>query len=381
MTIADNAALVDSVRALRPLVLEHADASEKARRVAAPVVDALTSAGVFHMLVPRALGGGEAKPLDLLGVLEELAAADASAAWVTMIGATSGLTSAYLAPDAAREIFGHGPGIFEAGVVAPRGAATPVDGGFRVNGRWPFASGCQLSQWIGLSCMTEKDGAPTVWYAMLPAAEVEIHNTWDVSGLRATGSHDVSAHDVFVPESRGFYFMTTRPRHPGPLYAFSMRGLLAAAVASVALGVGRGALDDLREFAGAKVPTGRMKPLAESAVTQTEYSQAEAALRSGRAFLVEAITAMWETLQRGDTVTDEQRALLRLACSAAVQGAVRAVDASYGLGGGSSIYAGSPLQRRFRDIHTITQHLMIGPASWEAAGRALLGLTVPPGFL
>ncbi|MEO8457823.1 MAG: acyl-CoA dehydrogenase family protein, partial [Chloroflexota bacterium] len=319
----DQGALLDSVRALRPLVLDHADASEKSRRMAMPVVEALRDAGVFRMLVPRGLGGREVHPLEFLSVLEELATADASAAWTAMIGSTSGLTCAFLDEAAAREILGDSPGLIGAGVVAPRGTATSVDGGFRVNGRWPFASGSLHSQWIGLSCVYEKDGAPTVLYATLPMSEVEVHDTWDVAGLRATGSVDVSAHDVFVPESRGFYFLATRPKHDGLLYAFSLRGLLAVAVASVALGVGRAALDDLRELAGEKTPTGRNKPLVEWAITQVKYAQAEAALRSGRAFLIESIESMWETLERGDKPTSEQAALIRLAATAATDGSVR----------------------------------------------------------
>lgn len=374
------APLMDAVRALRPLVLEHAEAGEKARRIAAPVLDALKSAGVFHMLVPHALGGGEVHPTEMLAILEELGAADASTSWIAMIGSSGAMTCAYLEDAAAREILGDGRSEI-AGVVAPKGTATPVAGGFRVTGQWPFASGCQTSQWIGLSCMTQMDGAPAVLYATVPTSEIEIHDTWDVSGLRATGSHDVSADDIFVPESRAFYFLATRPKHPGHLYAFSMRGLLAVAVASVALGVGRGALDDLREIAGAKTPTGRNKPLVDWAITQVEYAQAEAALRSGRAFLIEAIDSMWDTVAAGGHTTDEQKALVRLAATTATLGAVKAVDTAYNLAGGSAIYAKSALQRRFRDVHALTAHVMVGTSSLEAAGRALLGLTVPPGFL
>jgi alkylation response protein AidB-like acyl-CoA dehydrogenase len=382
MAPAENvSSLLGHVRALRPLILEHADASEKAGRIAPAVIEALTSAGVFHMLVPSALGGSEVHPRELVAILEELAQADASTAWVAMIGSTSGLTAAYMPESAAREIFGDGPGVVVAGVVAPKGKATPVNGGYRVSGDWSFASACQHSRWIGLSCLVEKDGAPAAWYATLPMSEIEIHDTWDVAGLRATGSHDVSARDVFVPESRGFFFLTGRPQYPGQLYRFSMRGLLAAAVASVALGIGRAALDDLRAIAGAKTPAGRTKPLVESPGVQVEYAEAEAALQSGRAFLIEGIDKVCQTLERGESPTDEQRALVRLGATAAAQGAVQAVDAAYSLAGGTSIYAKSPLQRRFRDMHTLTQHFMIGKASLEAAGRALLGLTVPPGFL
>jgi alkylation response protein AidB-like acyl-CoA dehydrogenase len=158
-------------------------------------------------------------------------------------------------------------------------------------------------------------------------------------------------------------------------------GLLAVSVAAVALGIGRGAIDDISELAAAKTPTGRRKTLADWAVAQSAIAGAEAELRAGRAFLTEATDAMWQTLAAGERPSDRERALVRLAATQAVRGAVRAVDAAYDLGGGSSIYETNTLQRRFRDIHTLTAHIMIGPSSLEAAGRVLLGIDVPPGFL
>ena len=158
-------------------------------------------------------------------------------------------------------------------------------------------------------------------------------------------------------------------------------GLLSIAVAAVALGAARGAVDDIREIAVAKTPTSRRRKLADWNVAQVDFAQAEASVRAGRAFLIETIGDMWATLERGDSPSSEQRALVRLAATAAVQGSVRAVDTAYNLGGATSIYATSTLQRRFRDIHTLTQHIMVGQTSLEAAGRTLLGLDVPPGFL
>ncbi|HUF53771.1 MAG TPA: acyl-CoA dehydrogenase family protein [Dehalococcoidia bacterium] len=205
--------------------------------------------------------------------------------------------------------------------------------------------------------------------------------TWDVSGLCATGSHDVVASDVFVPHGYGYQLGTARPVHEGPLYGYSVLGLLSVAVAGVALGIGRGAPDDFRLLAGAKTPTGRRKALAEWSIAQARYAEAEGALRSGRAFLIEAVEGVWQTLVRGERPSDAQRAMVRLAASTAVVGATKAVDAAYDLAGGSAIYSDHTLQRRFRDIHTLTAHVMIGQSSFEAAGRALLGLPLSPGFL
>lgn len=377
--------LIAAVAAILSTIAQQADSAERDRRLPADIVKALADAGAIHMLVPRALGGAEAHPMTMLRVLEAIAQVDASAAWVTMIGSTNAINTAYLDPAIAREIYGQGPGIFTGGIVAPRGTAVPVDGGFRVSGRWPFASGCQHASWMALNCLVQDESGATSasrqLFLQLPAADFTIIDTWDVSGLRATGSHDVDVNDAFVPTGYGYALGVDRPRHEGTLYGFSVMGLLAIAVASVALGIGRGAVEDILDLAGAKTPMGRRRPLADWNVAQVELAQAEAALRSGRAFLSEAITDMWGVLENGELPSREQRALVRLAATAAVQGAVRAVDTAYNLGGGSSIYATSTLQRRFRDIHTLTQHVMIGQSSLEAAGRALLGQEVPPGFL
>jgi indole-3-acetate monooxygenase len=374
------APLLESARALRPLILQHAGEAERQSRYPQPFIDAMRDAGVYRALVPSELGGGETPPPELLASLEEMARADASAGWLAMIGSTSGLASAYIDPTIARELFQ--PETTAAGVVAPRGTGKRVDGGLVLNGRWPFASGCQHSAFIGLSCLIEGDEPPTIYHALVPMGDVEVLETWDVSGLRATGSHDIVARDVFVPEGHGFtFFPEQRSRHEGRLYHFTLRGLLAAVVAAVALGTARGALDDIRELATAKTPTGRQKTLSEAATTQVDYATAEGRLRSGRAFLFEITEELWDACRRGERVSLEQKTLMRLAATAAVDGAVAATDAAYTLGGGTSIYATSPLQRRFRDIHAITQHIMVAKVSYEAAGRALLGLTPPPGFL
>jgi alkylation response protein AidB-like acyl-CoA dehydrogenase len=374
--------LVAAAAALAPLVAEHAAESERERRLAGPVVEGLRRSGLFHAAVPRALGGLEVEPAALIEAIETLSRVDGSTGWVAMIGSSTGLVSAYLEQGAAREVFGDGPGIIAAGVVAPRGELTREAGGYRMSGRWPFASGCLHAEWIGLTCRATMDnGDPDVVMAFVPMSEVEIIDTWSVSGLRATGSHDIRAAGVRVPAERAFSFAYGRPRHSGLLYGFSMRGLLSLCVASVALGIARGALDDIAELTGAKTAGGRRGTLAEWGIAQAEYAKAEGELRAARALLYETLAGMCETLSRGDQPAAEQRALVRLAASQAVVGSVRAVDIAYGLGGGSSIYETSLLQGRFRDIHTLTQHMIINVGSFEGVGRGLLGLDAPPGFL
>ncbi len=383
MSTANTSVLLDAARDLAPLIAAHADAAEQARRAQMPVVEALQNAGIFHMLVPRSLGGSEVHPAEFMGVIEELARTDASAAWVAMIGASGVITVAYLDPAAAAVVLGDAPYSIVGGVTNPSATATPTQGGYTLNGRWAFGSGCQHSQWMALSGMVRSPEGSVidVRFAMIPTSEIEILDTWDVAGLRGTGSHDVVVKDVFVPAERTYSVVGGLPQHSGSLYRFSLFGLLAVSVASVALGIGRGALDQLKELAPTKVPFGRRRPLSDWNVAQTQIAEAEAALRSGRAFLLDAINDMSDSIERGDEPTNEQRALVRLASTQATRGAVHATDTAYNLAGGSAIYSSNLLQRRFRDIHTLTQHVMVGPSSLEAAGRVLLGLSVPPGFL
>jgi alkylation response protein AidB-like acyl-CoA dehydrogenase len=381
--------LITSVQPLHPLIAEEADAAEKARRVSTPVIEALAKTGAFHAFIPRALGGSEIDLPNAIRLYEDISIVDGSTGWVTMIGSTNGIISAFVAEDDARKVFGDGPGVVTAGVVAPRGKAVTEDGGYRVNGRWPFASGCDHAAWLALVCLVETDGkletipdgSPDLRMMILPASDVQIVDTWHVSGLRATGSHDVAVSDAFVPRELTFSFILGQPVHSGPLYRFPQLALFSAVVASVGLGIARGALDEIREIVPNRTPFMHQAPMSEWGYAQREYSRAEAALRSARGFLFEAVGDAWQTLEQGNEPTTEQLALVRLASSHAVQASVQAVDGAYNLGGGSAIYETSGLQRRFRDIHTLTQHFLIAPATFETAGRALFGLPMPPGSL
>jgi alkylation response protein AidB-like acyl-CoA dehydrogenase len=227
----------------------------------------------------------------------------------------------------------------------------------------------------------ESAGESDQRFAMFPASSVEIIDTWHVSGLRGTGSHDIAVHDLFVPAEHTYSVLSGRPQHSGPLYRLSMMNHLAVCVAAVALGIARTALDTVKEMAQTKVPTGRRNAIADWSSGQQEVGRAEASLRSGRAFLFEAVGDTWEMLSRGDAPSAGQRALVRLAATNAACACADVVDRCYHLGGGSAIYETNALQRCFRDIHALTQHVMVGVSSLEAAGRVLLGRDVPPGFL
>lgn len=353
--------------------------TEAARQLPPELVAELRRAGFMRLGVPAALDGGEAPPAVTLQVAEELARGDASTGWCVGIAATASLMSAYLEPEVGREILGSADSV-AAGVVAPRGTATIAPDGLRVSGRWPFCSGITHSDWLFAGCIvTSGDespgtgGAPEVRLAALPTRDLEILDTWHVSGLRGTGSHDAVARDVLVPRERTISLLEDRPAE-GALYRFPLFGFLALSVAVPALGNARGALDDLLALAAAKTPTGSQRTLAERPATQARIGEAEAALRAARAFFYEAVDEAWQAASTGQPISDDLRRGLRLAATHATRTSAEVVTSMYDLGGASAIYDSSPLQRRFRDAHVATAHFQVAPTTWELAGRLLLGL-------
>jgi alkylation response protein AidB-like acyl-CoA dehydrogenase len=372
---------IDAARALAAPAREAAAAMEAERRCAPELAAAFAEAGLFRLCVPRSLGGVEADPATIVRVIEEISTADASAGWCLMIGVTTGIVSGYLSEDAAREIYGRSPTVVTGGAFAPLGRATITGGGYRVSGRWPFGSGSQHCAWLmGGSVIVDggkprllPSGAPDSRMMIFPASEVRILDTWTVSGLRGTGSHDFEVADVLVPAERSISIVSDRPREPGPLYKFPVFGLLALGVASVALGIARRAIDELADLAGAKVPTGSRRKLAERAMVQVAFAESEAALGAARAFLLGTVGEALAAAEAESEMPIAVRTRLRLAATHAARSAAAVVDRMYEAGGATSIYATSPLQRCFRDVHALTQHVMVAPITWEMTGRLLLG--------
>jgi len=374
---------IESARSLAPRIASAAPEIERGRRLPAELARAMAELGLFRMLVPRAFGGLEVGPETMIETIAEIARADGSAGWCLAIGVTSGVMSAYLPEPAAREIYGD-PGAITGGVFHPRGRAV-VDGSrYRVSGRWPFASGCENCTWLMGGCLvfdaaedrrprSRPSGSPEARLVLFRAGEAEILDTWTVSGLRGTGSHDIAVTDLPVPVERSAW-LADPPVQSGPLYAFPVFGLLALGIAAVALGIGRGAMEDVLALAGEKVPTGGRRALAERQAVQAQVARAEALLRAARAHLLDAVGDAWRCALGGAPFSLRTRALLRIAATDAVRSAAQAVDLLYEVGGATSIYDTSALQRRFRDIHTATQHAMVAPPTYELAGRVLLGL-------
>lgn len=343
------------------------------------IVDALVEIGVFKLFTSRALGGAQASPQTMVDVIEALAFVDGSVGWCAMIAATSSLTSAYLDDATAREIYGPRDAT-TCGVFAPSGRASLAGDGYRVSGRWSFASGCEHSQWRMGGVIAEGDaplpsGAPDVRCVVFRADETRVHRTWDTVGLRGTGSHDLEVADVVVPRERTFSLLTGRPRADAETLPFF--GVLAAGVAAVGLGIARAAVANVSALVQTKKQQGGHKPLAHREVVQLEVATAEARTAAARALLADTLARTVEAVR--DSAPDDPaaitaRARLRMAACHAATEASAVVRSAYELGGGAAVYRTSPLQRMYRDASVVTHHIMVGSGALAMSGRVLLGV-------
>jgi alkylation response protein AidB-like acyl-CoA dehydrogenase len=375
----NGAALLEVARTLRPRILAERDRIETARRLPEDLTRELARAGFFRIHLPAVYGGLDLTPIEAMEIFEELARGDASVAWCVWNGNTHWI-AVQLSPEAVQTIHAD-PEIVTANSTRVGGQARVVDGGFRVNGRWSLVSGCELGTWMVLLCAVHEDGkprltprgAPETRFMLLPADDCEIIDTWTVGGLRGTGSHDVAVHDVFVPESFGSNFtdpyVLPEPRYRIPPFSRVIPGLGA-----MALGIARTAIDTVIEIAVDKTPERTTQRLRENHGTQTRVSRAESLVRSARLFLFDSLDRLWSIVTAAGEAPMEARAYVRLAASHAVASAVQAVDLMYTAGGASALYASCPLERAFRDVHAITQHIGVHPRVMETTGRVLLGL-------
>jgi indole-3-acetate monooxygenase len=374
----DNSVL-EVARRFRPRILAEADRIEASRRLPEDLARELAHAGFFRIFLPKAYSGLDLTPMEALEIFEELARADASVAWCVWNGNTH-WTAAQLSPEAARTIHAN-PDVITANSTRTSGQAQVVPGGFLVNGRWSLVSGCELGTWMVLLCVVHEDGKPRMTqtgtpetrFMLLPAEACEIIDTWTAGGLRGTGSHDVAVRDVFVPSSYGSGF--TDPHVlPEPRYRIPPFSRVIPGLGAMALGIARTAIETFSEIAGAKTPERTTQMLRNNHGAQVRVSQAESLVRSGRLFLFDSLNRLWRPLIATGEVTMEARAHVRLAASHAVSSAVQAVDLLYIGAGASALCTSCPLERAFRDIHAITQHIGVHPRVMETTGRVLFGL-------
>jgi alkylation response protein AidB-like acyl-CoA dehydrogenase len=378
---------LDRARELVPMLAAAGDAIERGREVTPEIVRAMIERGIFKMLLPRSLGGAELDPLTYTQVLYTLAQGDGSAAWC--LGQNSGcsMIAVYLAPEIAREIFGGPYGILAWGPDLPAaGRTVRVEGGYRLTGRWGFATGSRHATWLGCHCpVFEEDGSPRllpdgrqqVRTMLFPKSEARIIDNWHVLGLRGTGSDSYALEDHFVPQTHTAgrdNFDELRER--GPLYQFTSGMIYAMSFAHVSMGIAKGALDAFIAIARDKIPRGATSTLRDNNVIQSQVGQAEAKLNSARAYLRGVIGEMWEEAQQKGKIDARHHPQLRLASTWAIHQARDVVATAYHAAGASAIFENNPLERRMRDIHAGTQQGQGRPVHFETVGQMLLGL--PP---
>jgi alkylation response protein AidB-like acyl-CoA dehydrogenase len=377
--LATSAPLLGVARIFRPRILAERDHIEASRRLPENLARELAQAGFFRIFLPKAYGGLDLTPMEAMEIFEELARADASVAWCVWNGNTH-WTVAQLPPETARTIHAN-PDVITANSTRTSGQAQIVPRGYRVNGRWSLVSGCELGTWMVLLCTVHEDGkprlmptgAPETRFMLLPSDACEIIDTWNVGGLRGTGSHDVAVNDVFVPSSYGSGFsdphVLPEPRYRIPPFSRVIPGL-----GVMALGIARTAIETFGEIAGAKTPERTTQMLRNNHGAQVRVSQAESLVRSARLFLFDSLDRLWNSVVTTGEAPMEQRAHVRLAASHAVGSALQAVDLLYNGAGASALYTSCPLERAFRDVHAITQHIGVHPRVMETTGRVLFGL-------
>jgi alkylation response protein AidB-like acyl-CoA dehydrogenase len=367
--------VLEGARALAPKIAARAAEIEAARRVPLDLIKELTAAGCFRMLVPRSHRGGGLDLMSAMRVFEELSRADASVGWTVMIGAGAWRDLSGL-PRATFDALYADPDVIIGGVFSPAGVAVPVDKGYRVSGRWAFASGCQHCHWLYGNCVEDSGGVPQVRTVVFSPADVEIEDTWSVSGLCGTGSHHFAAHDVFVEAARTCLPFSDPPCVDEPLVRIPPPPVFALAIGSAAIGIAQGALDDILALSASKVPLLSRGALATNPLFQHQLGATDANVRAARTLLYSDATAAWTTAEAGGTFTPDHRARIRATATWVATTAASVVDAAYGSGGGSSLYSDNPLQRRFRDIHALTQHFLVKRDTFTTAGAVLAGAEV-----
>jgi alkylation response protein AidB-like acyl-CoA dehydrogenase len=374
---------LDIARALAPRIRARAAEIEVARQLPPDLVLDIARAGLFKVAISEAEGGLGADILTTLQVIEEVARADGSTGWCVAMGINTFRQSAQFAPEVRRKLFHGDPVGVSAGSANPRGRAVAVPGGYRVTGHWFFASGCMQSALLHGACKVFDGDTPR----LLPHGDQEVRicyfhpkssariiDTWNVSGMRGTGSHDIEVEDLFVPEEHTFSALDRRARVTGPMNRMHGFDLAGCGFCCVGLGVARAAIDEFVELAQTKIPRSSSELLRERAIVQAQVGEAEAVLRSGRSFLFDVVGEMWETVLAKEFVSERQRSDLRMAMTHAAQCAARATHMVCVAAGTTSIFNASPLERYARDAEVVTRHNQLQYVNYEAVGRTILGL-------
>lgn len=374
--------VLEAVRELVPFIRAKGPEAEEARTLPLEVLARLREAGVFRMCVPRSLGGDEVDLLTGMDVLETISRADGATGWTAMLGAEAPHLFALLAPEVFQDIYRQGPDVILAGAFSAQGEARIVPGGYRISGRWSFATGSQHCHWLMANCVLLQDGKPLpgpipgmpATRAMLFRAEqARVLDNWRVLGLRGTGSHDFTAEDLFVPREYTLDIFTDAPKYPGPLYVTPVPQF-AMHMSAVAVGIAQGAIDDLVAYAQAgKKRLYAATTLAESPLFRHKLGRADATLRAVRALVHAEARLLWTTASEAPEAAPALMPRIMSTLTWVAETTSEVVDACYMAMGGNAARDGTSLQRRFRDIHTLAQHGAAADSWYAESGSVVLG--------
>ncbi|HZC45917.1 MAG TPA: acyl-CoA dehydrogenase family protein [Candidatus Acidoferrum sp.] len=372
----------EKVQKIAPIIRQHADRAEREAQMPREVADAFHGAGLFRILLPRELSGGELTIPDSLRLCEEVARVDGSAGWNLAICSGGPLFGNNVSRAAFEKIFGDPRGVSAGSLNPMTTQVSPAEGGWRFSGKATYASASAHATYLMAAGLVLRDGAPqfvagvpVLRAGMFPIKHAKILNTWSTAGMRGTGSNDCIFENVEVPDEFTFDWLNAKsPWRSGPFDNIPLPLQFAGGLASVVLGTARHALDTLNEIAQAKVPAATRAPLRERPIAQTQFAQAEGLLRAARAYFYDCNDEIWRKGEAGESFSIQDRAHARLATITAVKLAVQAVDLVADAAGMNSAQTSCPIERCWRDVHTAKQHVLMNSARFEVVGRVLFGL-------
>ncbi len=383
-TVIDTS-LLECAGKIGPLLKANVAEGERLRRLPQESFDALSDSGLLTMLSPKSLGGLETDPVSYAKVIEEVTRFDPAAAWTLTNPQLWAFFCSRLPDEGSLDLLGKDPRALFAASITPPMKAEPVEGGFHISGPGRFASNCHHAKWIAVACQVDDGAAPPnpIW-AYISSEDCQILDTWDVLGMRATGSDDIQVDGAFVPTYRTFPFtpeFTLGEKFQGPLYRFTFIGMVTAALTSVMLGIAQVAIEEAAALAKGKTATGGSAALWLNPSVQSQVGQAEASLRAARALLHQTLDDVWQWVVSGQEVTTPQRADFLLAATNASESSVRVVERMHSLAGTTGIYSGNPIERCFRDIQVARQHRFYTESRYETFGRMYFGLETDYGLV
>lgn len=384
MTITSTTDPVAAAKALRPQIVAARHEIDSSGQLPEVLSDTMAKANLFQLYVPSSMGGPETDPITAFHAVEQVSIADGSAGWLCFVSSGVSMCAGWIPPSLGLELFGSPPDLRIAGSFRPQGTALAVDGGYRADGRWDFASGIRHANWLFFNCRVLdengprllKDGSPVSRMMVLPVSQATIHDNWSVMGLRGTGSNDFSVYDRLVPEEQTFVLFSD-PLEDGPLY--NPRASMVttwALLAADALGMARGAMDSFLHLANTHGSPTAPTLLQDRAPVQQVIGEAEAIISCARAYTLDAVRKTWTALCEGKTDPGSEILQGRLAVTHAVRESVRAIDLLYHAAGSHAVRKNNDLERQFRDIHSAVQHIGALPSNYQYGGEILLGL--PP---